>query len=100
MSAQLLMEAVAKVLAEKTRGIEQSALDLRYQPATIQQETLVPAATAEDLGLRILELNAVRRAYRDAAQVLKDEYLRLVDPAAFDAAQKQPGEGEKVEPVY
>lgn len=97
MSAQILMENVLARLEKEKTGLKQDLTNLAYIPG---QKGTGAERGVEAIALLAVEFAAGLRATIALETWVKEEYLKLVHPAAFDAAQKQPGEGEKVEPVY
>lgn len=109
MSATILKERVAAEIVNLLTDNAAKLLNLRHQPALTAMSNnvavgVLPAVTAEQLGLQAAELNAERRALLMVAQVLEQQHQALVAPEEKPDALVQPnGNGAaepKVEPIY
>ena len=90
MSATILKE---RVLAEIVNALNENGrqmMNLRYRPAQtgLSGETVagvIPAVTADQLGIRAAELNAERQGIMAAVEIIEAQYKVLVAP------EEQPG---------
>lgn len=79
MSAEKMrQEAVALISEARDRAIEYS-LNTRFRPAMFG-DSYVPAATAEEIALQVLEGNAMARAYTASIEVINDVYRQMYQP--------------------
>lgn len=79
MSAEKMrQEALALISEARDRAVEYS-LNTRFRPAMFG-DNYVPAATAEEIALQVLEGNAMARAYTTAIDVINDVYRRMFQP--------------------
>lgn len=105
MSATLLKERVTVEIVALLNANAEKMLNLRYAPAqgAINNGSMIgvlPATTAEHIGLQAAELNAERRALMQAVAVLEEQHKELIAPdGPVPEAEKQNG-AERIEPVY
>jgi len=79
MSADELRRRVTeRVNALRDRSVEYS-LSARFRPAS-HGATYIPAATAEEIALMVLEGNALTRAYTAVIEIIAEEYKRMMQP--------------------
>jgi hypothetical protein len=91
MSAEKMrQEAIALISAQRDRAVEYS-LNTRFRPAMFG-DAYVPAATAEEIALQVLEGNAMARAYTTAIEVVNDVYKRMFQPDEEKNPEPKPKE--------
>jgi hypothetical protein len=79
MSAEELgRRAVERISALRDRATEYS-LNARFRPSSFG-ERHIPAVTAEEIALQVLEGNALVRAYTAAIETINEEYKRMMQP--------------------
>ncbi len=75
---QLRNRAVQRVAELRDRATEYS-LNARFRPSSFG-ERHIPAVTAEEIALQVLEGNALVRAYTAAIETINEEYKRMMQP--------------------
>ncbi len=75
---QLRNRAVQRVAELRDRATEYS-LNARFRPSSFG-ERHIPAVTAEEIALQVLEGNALVRAYTAAIEAINEEYKRMMQP--------------------
>jgi hypothetical protein len=79
MSAEeLSRRAVNRINELRDRATEYS-LNARFRPSSFGDRH-VPAVTAEEIALQVLEGNALVRAYTAAIEAINEEYKRMMQP--------------------
>jgi len=79
MSAQeLSRRAVERIVELRDRATEYS-LNARFRPSTYG-DSYIPAVSAEEIALQVLEGNALVRGYTAAIAAINDEYKRMMQP--------------------
>jgi len=79
MSAEELRNRTAQRIADlRDRAIEYS-LNARFRPSSYGS-VYMPATTAEEIALQVLEGNALARAYTAAIDAINEEYKRMMQP--------------------
>ncbi len=79
MSAEELgRRAVERISELRDRATEYS-LNARFRPSSFGDRH-VPAVTAEEIALQVLEGNALVRAYTAAIEAINEEYKRMMQP--------------------
>lgn len=79
MSAEELRRRATDRISElRDRAIEYT-LNARFRPS-IGGDRHVPATTAEEIALQVLEGNALVRGYTAAIEALTEEYKRMMQP--------------------
>jgi hypothetical protein len=79
MSAEELRNRTAQRISDlRDRAIEYS-LNARFRPSA-HGSSYMPATTAEEIALQVLEGNALARAYTSALEVMNDEFKRMMQP--------------------
>lgn len=79
MSAEELRRQSTEHLGSyRDRAVEYS-LNIRFRPS-VGGDRHVPATTAEEIALQVLEGNAMARAYTHAIEVINDAYRRMHQP--------------------
>jgi len=79
MSAEELRNRSAQRLAELRDRASEYSLNARFRPAS-HGSTFVPAMTAEEIALQVLEGNALVRGYTAAIEAINEEYKRMMQP--------------------
>jgi len=79
MSAEELRRQTTEQLsATRDRAVEYS-LNVRFRPS-VGGDKHIPATTAEEIALQVLEGNAMARAYTNAIEVINEAYRRMHQP--------------------
>lgn len=79
MSAEELRNRVAHRISDlRDRAVEYS-LNARFRPSSYG-DAFMPATTAEEIALQVLEGNALARAYTAAIDAINEEYKRMMQP--------------------
>lgn len=79
MSAEELRRRSIERIGElRDRSVEYG-LNVRFRPAVVGNN-YVPAMTAEEIALQVLETNALARAYTEAIAVVNETYRKMVEP--------------------
>ena len=79
MSAEELgRRAVERISELRDRATEYS-LNARFRPSSFGDRH-IPAVTAEEIALQVLEGNALVRAYTAAIDAINEEYQRMMQP--------------------
>jgi hypothetical protein len=79
MSAEeLSRRTVNRIIELRDRATEYS-LNARFRPSSFGDKH-VPAVTAEEIALQVLEGNALVRGYTAAIEVINEEYKRMMQP--------------------
>lgn len=111
MSAQILAE---RTLTEMGKHLQQNAaevMNLRYSAATgamvnspgggVAGGILMPASSAEDIGLQAIEINAYRRGMQEAADILREQLQQLIAPEPeVPPAERVNGAEKRPDPIY
>lgn len=108
MSATILMERAAAIMAQKVHDSATEVMNLRYRPATGgtvngaagNAPVLIPAITAEEVGMIAAEANAYRRGMQDAMAILHHEHQQLVAPDQHVPGANGEAKEDRVEPIY
>ena len=79
MSAEELRNRVASKLGEARDTAASYSLNARFRPSTYG-EHYVPAVTAEEIALQVLEGNAMTRAYTLALEIVNESYRQMFQP--------------------
>lgn len=79
MSAEELSRRAVERISELRDGAAEYSLNARFTPSSYGDRH-VPASTAEEIALRVVEGNALVRAYSGAIQAITDEYKRMMQP--------------------
>lgn len=75
---KLRTEAIARISEIRDRAVEYS-LNARFRPSTYGDH-YIPAATAEEIALQVVEGNAMARALTSAIDVLNEVYRQMYQP--------------------
>jgi len=90
MSAEELnRRAVNRIVELRDRATEYS-LNARFRPASYGS-VFVPAMTAEEIALQVLEGNALVRGYTAAIEAINEEYKRMMQPEDEKIPEQQRG---------
>jgi hypothetical protein len=79
MSAEELRNRVASKLGEARDTAAAYSLNARFRPSTYG-EKYIPAVTAEEIALQVLEGNAMTRAYTLALEIVNESYRQMFQP--------------------
>lgn len=79
MSAEELGRRATERIAELRDRATEYSLNVRFRPSSYGDKH-VPAMTAEEIALQVLEGNALVRAYTAAIGVISEEYRRMMQP--------------------
>lgn len=90
MSAEELRNRSAQRLAELRDRATEYSLNARFRPASYGS-VFVPAMTAEEIALQVLEGNALVRAYTAAIEAINEEYKRMMQPDDEKIPEQQRG---------
>lgn len=90
MSAEELgRRAVERIVELRDRATEYT-LNVRFRPST-WGDNHIPAMTAEEIALQVLEGNALVRAYTAAIGAINEEYKRMLQPDDQQKPEKNKG---------
>lgn len=79
MSAEELRGRSVKRISELRDRATEYSLNARFRPSSYG-EIFVPAMTAEEIALQVLEGNALVRGYTAAIEAINEEYKRMMQP--------------------
>jgi len=79
MSAEELGRRAIERIGELRDRATEYTLNARFRPSSFG-DTHIPAMTAEEIALQVLEGNAYVRAYATAISVISEEYRRMMQP--------------------
>ena len=79
MSAEELGRRAIERIGELRDRATEYSLNARFRPSTFG-DRYIPAMTAEEIALQVLEGNALVRAYTAAISVINEEYKRMMQP--------------------
>ena len=79
MSAEELSRRAIERISELRDRATEYTLNARFRPSSFG-DTYVPAVTAEEIALQVLEGNALVRAYTAAIETITNEYKRMMQP--------------------
>jgi len=79
MSAEELGRRAIERIGELRDRATEYTLNARFRPSSFG-DTYIPAMTAEEIALQVLEGNAYVRAYATAISVISEEYRRMMQP--------------------
>lgn len=80
MSAEELRRRSIDQISEQRDRAAQYTLNARFTPAAYGNDGRVPATTAEEIALQVIEGNALVRAYTDAIQVINEIFRKMHQP--------------------
>lgn len=79
MSAEELGRRAIERIGELRDRATEYSLNARFRPSSFGEKH-IPAVTAEEIALQVLEGNALVRAYMAAISVISEEYNRMMQP--------------------
>lgn len=80
MSAEELRRRSVENISEKRDRAAQYTLNARFTPAAYGSDGRIPATTAEEIALQVIEGNALVRAYTDAISAINDVFKKMHQP--------------------
>lgn len=80
MSAEQLRNRAAQRIAELRDRATEFSLNARFRPSAYGSDTFMPATTAEEIALQVLEGNALVRGYTAAIEAINEEYKKMMQP--------------------
>lgn len=80
MSAEELRRRSIDQISEQRDRAAQYTLNARFTPAAYGSDGRIPATTAEEIALQVIEGNALVRAYTDAIQVINEIFRKMHQP--------------------
>ena len=79
MSAEELGRRAVERISELRDRATEYTLNARFRPSSFGDRH-IPAVTAEEIALQVLEGNALVRAYTAAIETINEEYKRMMQP--------------------
>lgn len=79
MSAEELRNRSVQRISELRDRATEYSLNARFRPSTYG-DNFIPAVSAEEIALQVLEGNALVRGYTAAIEALNEEYKRMMQP--------------------
>lgn len=79
MSAEELSRRAIERISELRDRATEYTLNARFRPSS-HGDPYIPAVTAEEIALQVLEGNALVRAYTAAIETITNEYKRMMQP--------------------
>jgi hypothetical protein len=79
MSAEELGRRAVERISELRDRATEYTLNARFRPSSFGEKH-IPAITAEEIALQVLEGNALVRAYTAAIEAINHEYKRMMQP--------------------
>jgi hypothetical protein len=79
MSAEQLRNRAAQRIVELRDRATEFSLNARFKPSSYGS-VYMPATTAEEIALQVLEGNALVRAYTAAIEAINEEYKKMMQP--------------------
>jgi hypothetical protein len=79
MSAQELSRRAVERISELRDRATEYSLNARFRPSSFGDRH-IPAVSAEEIALQVLEGNALVRGYTAAIEAINDEYKRMMQP--------------------
>jgi hypothetical protein len=79
MSAEELSRRAIERISELRDRATEYTLNARFRPSSYG-DPYIPAVTAEEIALQVLEGNALVRAYTAAIETVANEYKRMMQP--------------------
>ena len=80
MSAEELRRRSVEQISEQRDRAAQYTLNARFTPSAYGSGGRVPATTAEEIALQVIEGNALVRAYTDAIAVVNEVFRKMHQP--------------------
>ena len=79
MSAEELRKRIVDKLGEVRDTAASYSLNARFRPSSFGDK-YIPAVTAEEIALQVLEGNAMTRAYTLALEIVNESYRQMFQP--------------------
>jgi len=79
MSAEELSRRAVERISELRDRATEYTLNARFRPSSYG-DLHIPASSAEEIALQVLEGNALVRGYTAAIEAISDEYKRMMQP--------------------
>jgi hypothetical protein len=79
MSAEQLRNRAAQRIVELRDRATEFSLNARFRPSA-HGSVYMPATTAEEIALQVLEGNALVRGYTAAIEAINEEYTKMMQP--------------------
>lgn len=79
MSAEQLRNRAAQRIVELRDRATEFSLNARFRPSS-HGNVYMPAVTAEEIALQVLEGNALVRGYTAAIEAINEEYNKMMQP--------------------
>ncbi len=80
MSAEELRKRIVDKLGEARDTAASYSLNARFRPSSFGDKNFIPAVTAEEIALQVLEGNAMTRAYTLALEIVNESYRQMFQP--------------------
>lgn len=80
MSAEELRRRSVERISEQRDRAAQYTLNARFTPAAYGTDGRIPATTAEEIALQVIEGNALVRGYTDAIQIVNEIFRKMHQP--------------------
>ena len=80
MSAEELRRRSIESISDQRDRAAQYTLNARFTPAAYGTDGRVPATTAEEIALQVIEGNALVRAYTDAIAIVNEIFRKMHQP--------------------
>lgn len=80
MSAEELRRRTVESISDQRDRAAQYTLNARFTPAAYGADGRIPATTAEEIALQVIEGNALVRAYTDAIAIVNEIFRKMHQP--------------------
>ena len=80
MSAEELRRRSVDQISEQRDRAAQYTLNARFTPAAYGSDGRIPATSAEEIALQVIEGNALVRGYTDAINVINEIFRKMHQP--------------------
>lgn len=80
MSAEELRRRSIESISEQRDRAAQYTLNARFTPAAYGSDGRIPATTAEEIALQVIEGNALVRGYTDAIAIVNEIFRKMHQP--------------------
>jgi hypothetical protein len=80
MSAEEIRRKSVELISEQRDRAAQYSLNARFAPAAYGSDGRIPATTAEEIALQVIEGNALVRAYTDAIGLINEVFRKMHQP--------------------
>ena len=77
MSAEEIRRRSVELISEQRDRAAQYTLNARFTPAAYGNDGRVPATTAEEIALQVIEGNALVRAYTESIAAINEVYRKM-----------------------